>query len=78
MPYRIALAIVVCLSLTAVSSGAEQCNGLPLIFADDFEEGADHWRPTDSKAWKITEMDGQGPVKQLMAHVVGISCIRSR
>ncbi len=62
MLYRTALAIVVCLSLTALSCGAEQHDGLPLIFADDFEQGADHWQPTDPKAWKITETDGQGKV----------------
>jgi hypothetical protein len=27
----------------------------PLVFADDFEQGADHWQPTDPKAWKIGE-----------------------
>jgi len=62
MLFRISLAIVACLSLTALGSAAEQLDGLPLIFADDFEQGADHWAPTDPKAWKITEMDGQGKV----------------
>ena len=28
---------------------------LPLVFQDDFENGADHWQPTDAKAWKIVE-----------------------
>ena len=59
---RVALAIVVCLSLTPLGRGAEQCDGLPLSFADDFEQGTDHWQPTDSKAWKITETAGQGKV----------------
>jgi hypothetical protein len=47
---------------TALSFGADQLDGLPLIFADDFEQGADRWAPTDPKAWKITEMDRQGKV----------------
>ena len=62
MLYRTSLAIIVCLSMAALSSGAEQCDGLPLIFADDFEQGAGHWRPADPGAWKITETDGQGKV----------------
>src|SRR5262245_20166330 len=28
---------------------------LPLLFQDDFEKGADHWEPTDPKAWKVLE-----------------------
>lgn len=59
---RIALAIAACLSLTASSSATEQLDGLPLIFSDDFEQGAGHWAPTDAKAWQLTEMDGQGKV----------------
>jgi len=65
---RIALAIAVCLSLTAFSSAAEELDGLPLIFSDDFEQGADHWAPTDAKAWKITEMEGRGKVYDLFQH----------
>jgi hypothetical protein len=43
-------------------SADDQYDGLPLIFADDFKHGAGHWAPTDPKAWKITEMKGQGKV----------------
>ena len=25
----------------------------PLVFADDFEDGASHWKPTDPTAWQI-------------------------
>ncbi len=59
---RVALVLVVGSSLTALSSAAEQLDGLPLIFADDFEQGAGHWAPTDAKAWQITEMDDRGKV----------------
>ncbi len=59
---RVTLTIVVCLSLTALSSAAEELDGLPLIFSDDFEQGAGHWAPTDAKSWKITEMDDRGKV----------------
>jgi hypothetical protein len=27
---------------------------LPLLFSDNFEDGLDHWAPTDPKAWTIT------------------------
>ena len=31
----------------------------PLLFSDDFESGKiDRWAPTDPKAWRITEQDG--------------------
>lgn len=32
-------------------------NRLPVVFADDFEKGADHWQPSDSTAWKIKKTD---------------------
>lgn len=31
---------------------------LPLVFRDDFSGGSEAWEPTDAKAWKITEIDG--------------------
>lgn len=34
---------------------------LPLIFEDDFEQGADHWQPTDPSAWRVVQTD-QGKV----------------
>jgi hypothetical protein len=30
---------------------------LPLIFRDNFENGAGHWEPTDPKAWKVASAD---------------------
>ena len=34
-------------------------NGLPLVFADDFETGkAERWEPTDREAWTVTRQDG--------------------
>ena len=35
---------------------AEKCD-LPLVFEDDFENGADRWEPTDPAAWRITQTD---------------------
>ena len=31
---------------------------LPLVFEDDFENGAERWQPGDPAAWKITKTDG--------------------
>jgi len=50
----LALALTVCLATSAMA--AEKCN-LPLVFEDDFENGAGHWQPTDPAAWKITKTD---------------------
>ena len=44
-----ALALSACVCLAG-----DQPAKLPLLFQDDFEKGADHWEPTDAKAWKVT------------------------
>lgn len=51
-------ALLTLLSITSVAATApvdvpEEMNGLPLVFVDDFEEGAGRWEPTDPKAWTI-------------------------
>lgn len=43
--------------LAASTATADDKIDLPLIFEDDFENGAKHWQPTDPKAWKITKTD---------------------
>lgn len=43
------------LAAAAPLAGAEPGKALPLVFADDFEKGDEHWRPTDPKAWKVGE-----------------------
>ena len=46
------------LSLLAVTSAVAAEKGkLPLLLKEGFEKGADHWRPTDPKAWKVVESD---------------------
>lgn len=37
---------------------AQEVEGLPLVFHEDFEKGRDRWTPTDPKAWEIKEEDG--------------------
>lgn len=38
------------------AAAAEKPN-LPLVFEDDFEKRADHWQPTDPKAWRGVDTD---------------------
>src|SRR5215472_3531627 len=42
------------LALAAASADTTP-KGLPLIFEDDFERGADHWQPTDPSGWKVID-----------------------
>lgn len=37
---------------------AEQLPKLPLVFQDDFENGAGKWETTDDKAWTLQKSDG--------------------
>ena len=43
--------------LPAASLLAEPPTDLPLVYKDDFESGAVHWKPTDATAWKVTKTD---------------------
>jgi len=36
--------------LMGTSAGGAGPSDLPLVFEDDFEQGAAHWQPTDPKA----------------------------
>jgi hypothetical protein len=61
-PLMLGLGILAAAPLWAAEKDAKtEANGLPLVFADDFENGADHWRPTDPRAWRIAEV-GRGKV----------------
>jgi hypothetical protein len=33
---------------------------LPVVFTEKFDKGADHWQPTDAKAWKVDISDKGG------------------
>jgi hypothetical protein len=52
------LVMIASLSLSGACWADEEANGLPLIFKDDFEHGADRWKPTDDDAWKVIEGRG--------------------
>lgn len=45
------------LAAAAPLAGAESDAALPLVFQDDFQQGAERWQPTDPKAWKVGESD---------------------
>ena len=42
----------------AADEGPETCQGLPLVFADNFEQGSGRWQTTDDKAWELHERAG--------------------
>lgn len=46
----------ICTLMFAVSLSAAE-KELPVLHADDFEKGADHWKPTDETAWKVQKTD---------------------
>jgi hypothetical protein len=37
---------------------ANAADDWPVLFKEDFEQGADRWAPTDAKAWKIVDASG--------------------
>ncbi len=54
---------IVCVVLTGCATDGNgtverSVNGLPLLFQDDFEQGAAHWEPVDPSAWKIVNENG--------------------
>jgi hypothetical protein len=54
--YLTILALGYTLVASATGRAAEKCD-LPLVFEDDFENGADRWQPTDAEAWRIAETE---------------------
>ncbi len=54
MRHMIALGCVV---VALVAQAADAPGELPEIFREDFEQGADHWQPTDPNAWKLLKTD---------------------
>ena len=50
---------------TADEPAPKSVNGLPLLFHDSFESpGTDQWEFTDTAAWKIDRVDGNGILSQ--------------
>jgi hypothetical protein len=63
-PFRAAMVLL------AVCSAGGQLRAddetAPLVYRDGFENGADHWQPTDAAAWRVAK-SGDGHVYQLHA-----------
>lgn len=66
---RVQLILAMSLALAFVGQGivlaqspagpaAKEMNGLPLVFEEDFEKGAERWEPTDAAAWKVADDEG--------------------
>jgi len=55
--YLTIAAFALTLAVAAAAVAAEKSE-LPLVYQDDFEQGAANWEPTDAAAWKIIEADG--------------------
>jgi hypothetical protein len=51
------LALLGLLLLAATTASAQEEKQLPLLFSDDFSKGAEHWQPTDPKAWRVVKAD---------------------
>ena len=50
--------ISVFLFLAVLTNSLSRGEELPIVHSDDFSKGSDKWTPTDAKAWKITEIEG--------------------
>lgn len=48
--FSLAIVICACQFLPAADE-------LPIVFQEDFEQGAEHWQPLDAKQWKIKKTD---------------------
>jgi hypothetical protein len=51
------IAAVGCAFLTTSPARSAERPDLPLVFQDDFEDGAANWEPTDANAWRIVETE---------------------
>jgi quinoprotein glucose dehydrogenase len=50
--------LILALALPLVVAPFLRAADLPLVYRDDFSKGAGAWEPTDAKAWKISDIDG--------------------
>ncbi|MCB1231951.1 MAG: hypothetical protein KDN19_16905, partial [Verrucomicrobiae bacterium] len=58
-------AFLLCLVFAVLVQSAK-AEDLPVLFTDDFSEGADHWEPTDPEAWKISKLDDGNEVYEIL------------
>lgn len=43
--------------LVALQESVRAADKLPLVYEEDFEEGAKNWEPTDDSAWKVVDTE---------------------
>ena len=60
MPYC-PLAISLCMLVLAVSPASAE---MPVVLADDFEQGMDRWQPLEAEGWKIKQTDDGNVLSQ--------------
>ena len=58
MRKKVALLFALLATVAAPADTPKEVKGLPLVFSDDFEHGADKWTQTDPAAWKVIEETG--------------------
>jgi len=56
-PTPLAKALCLALFTLPLLLHAEEAE-MPIVYQDDFESGVENWEPTDTKMWKVSEMDG--------------------
>ncbi|MFV1968459.1 MAG: hypothetical protein ACC628_23795 [Pirellulaceae bacterium] len=55
---RLVLPLFIVAAGYTFAEDTDTCNGLPLVFSDDFENGVDRWETTDDTAWELHDHDG--------------------
>lgn len=60
----------------AAKKPAKELLGMPLVFFDDFESGADRWEQSDSRAWKVIDLEGNHAYSQFQKSEV-VTPVRS-
>ena len=65
MQFRFAIASLLLACGLAPAAGPASAADLPLLFEEGFENGADHWKPTDAAAWKIIDSGKSGKAYSL-------------
>jgi hypothetical protein len=53
MPQSIRSLCALLVALGALVDVAQAADELPLVFREDFENGADNWQPLDAKSWEV-------------------------
>lgn len=62
---RFAIAVLLLAHGFAAAASPASAAELPLLLEEGFENGADHWKPTDANAWKIIDSGKSGKAYSL-------------